>query len=385
MNHPVLLSFVFGTRPELIKLAPVILAARADARFEVEVVFTAQHDQLVRDAIEFFGVKIDHRLDMMREGQSLSQLLARGLEQLDQVYGAQPVRGAVIVQGDTTTVLAASLVAFARRIPLAHVEAGLRSFDLDHPFPEEGNRQLVSRLARWHFAPTPLSAQNLLAEGVTGEAVVVTGNTVVDAVHWAKRRLAQPGEESAQSILGKLGLALDERARLILVTAHRRENFGEGIRNICIAVARLLAEYPDLHVAWPVHLNPAVRDVIRDNLGGLPRVHLLEPLNYPQLMAVLQRSVFALTDSGGIQEECPSFGKPVLIMRTTTERPEVIHAGAGKLVGTDADLIVAEAGFLLTDRSCYERMATAENPFGDGNASLRILDRIAADLTAVDV
>lgn len=378
--RPILLSFVFGTRPELIKLAPLILAARADERFDAQVVFTAQHDQLVRDAIEFFGISIDHRLDMMREGQTLTQLLARGLQQIEQVYQNARVPEVIVVQGDTTTVLAASLVAFAGRIALAHVEAGLRSFDLAHPFPEEGNRQLVSRLARWHFAPTPLAARNLAGEAVTGEQILVTGNTVVDAVHWARRQLSRPGAESSDSVLHRLELHLRPGDRLVLVTAHRRENFGEGIRNICEAVARLVQDHENLHIAWPVHLNPAVRDVIRHRLGGLQRVHLLAPLNYPQLMAVLQHSEFALTDSGGIQEECPSFGKPVLILRTTTERPEVVQAGAGKLVGTDEEKIVAEASRLLADSAYYKSMASAENPFGDGQASLRILDRIAADL-----
>ncbi|SHE39665.1 UDP-N-acetylglucosamine 2-epimerase (non-hydrolysing) [Lampropedia hyalina DSM 16112] len=378
--RPILISFVFGTRPELVKLAPLILAAQADARFAVEVVFTAQHDELVRDAIGFFGIHIDHRLDMMQEGQSLTQLLARGLQQIERVYADGRKRDVVVVQGDTTTVLAASLVAFAHKISLAHVEAGLRSFDLEHPFPEEGNRQLVSRLAHWHFAPTPLSARNLENEGVAGERILVTGNTVVDAVHWARQRLSQPGTESAQAVLSALGLPLTGQERLVLVTAHRRENFGEGIRHICDAVARLVQTHENLHVVWPVHLNPAVRDVVRQSLGDNARVHLLPPLNYPQLMAVLQSSHFALTDSGGIQEECPSFGKPVLILRTTTERPEVVQAGAGRLVGTDADLIVHEAGRLLDDAEHFARMAGAENPFGDGRASLRILERIATDV-----
>lgn len=378
--RPIGISFVFGTRPELVKLAPVILAAQADARFAPEVVFTAQHDALVRDAIRFFGIAIDQQLDMLHAGQNLTQLLARGLTQIDQAYETRQQRDVVVVQGDTTTVLAAALVAFNRRIPLAHVEAGLRSFDLAHPFPEEGNRQLVSRLARWHFAPTTLAAQNLMHEGVAASQIAVTGNTVVDAVHWARRRLAQPGAQSAEATLAALGLALPPQARVVLVTAHRRENFGAGMQHICEAVAELVERHADLHVVWPVHLNPAVREVVQARLAGLPRVHLLAPLDYPQLMAVLERSTFALTDSGGIQEECPSFGKPVLILRTTTERPEVVQAGAGLLVGTDTAHIVQQAERLLTDAPHYAAMAHAGNPFGDGLASPRILDRIAADL-----
>ncbi len=377
---PVLISFVFGTRPELVKLAPLILLAQDDSRFDVEVVFSAQHDELVRDAIRFFDIPIHHRLDMMREGQSLTQLLARGLTQIESVYREGRQRQVVVVQGDTTTVLAASLVAFSMKIPLAHIEAGLRSYDMEHPFPEEGNRQLASRLARWHFAPTSQSAQNLRNEGVTDGHIMITGNTVVDAVHWARRHLGSDGEGSAAAHLAQLGLEFSDSDKVVLVTAHRRENFGEGIRNICESLQQLTRRHPTLKVVWPVHLNPAVRDVVRQTLGENPQVHLLPPLDYPKLMALLQRSDFALTDSGGIQEECPSFGKPVLILRTTTERPEVVQVGAGLLVGTEIDVIVREASRLLEEPAHYAVMANAENPFGDGLASQRVLDRIAQDL-----
>lgn len=377
---PVLISFVFGTRPELVKLAPLILLAQDDPRFDVEVVFSAQHDELVRDAIRFFDIPIHHRLDMMREGQSLTQLLARGLTQIESVYREGRQRQVVVVQGDTTTVLAASLVAFSMKIPLAHIEAGLRSYDMEHPFPEEGNRQLASRLARWHFAPTSQSAQNLRNEGVADDHIMVTGNTVVDAVHWARRHLGSDGEGSAAAHLAQLGLEFSDSDKVVLVTAHRRENFGEGIRNICESLQQLTRRHSALKVVWPVHLNPAVRDVVRQTLGENPQVHLLPPLDYPKLMALLQRSDFALTDSGGIQEECPSFGKPVLILRTTTERPEVVQVGAGLLVGTEIDVIVREASRLLEEPAHYAVMANAENPFGDGLASQRVLDRIAQDL-----
>jgi UDP-N-acetylglucosamine 2-epimerase (non-hydrolysing) len=370
------ISFVFGTRPELVKLAPLILLAQNDPRYRVEVLFTAQHDELVRDAIQFFNVPIHQKLDMMREGQTLNQLLARGLTQIEAVFTDGIKRDVVVVQGDTTTVLAASLVAFSMKISIAHIEAGLRSFDMNHPFPEEGNRQLTTRLSRWHFAPTDQSAKNLTNEAVSADTIIVTGNTVVDAVHWARARLA----DTAQTHIKDMGLSFSEQDKIVLVTAHRRENFGDGIRNICAAIQRLTELHPELRIVWPVHLNPAVRDVVRNTLGTNKQVHLLPPLDYPKLMALLQRCEFALTDSGGIQEECPSFGKPVLILRTTTERPEVVQVGAGRLVGTDFETIVSEASRLLRDPAHYKTMANAENPFGDGKASQRILDRIAVDL-----
>lgn len=376
----IIISFVFGTRPELVKLAPLILLAQDDPRFEIEVVFSAQHDELVRDAIVFFNIPIHHRLDMMREGQSLTQLLSRGLTQIEAVYNDGRERDVVVVQGDTSTVLAASLVAFSKKIPLAHIEAGLRSYDMEHPFPEEGNRQLASRVARWHFAPTQLSAENLRNEAIPVENILVTGNTVVDAVHWARKRLSSAGTGSAEQYLQEMGLSFNADDQVVLVTAHRRENFGVGMRNICEAIEQLTRHHPRLRIVWPVHLNPAVRDIVKDSLGNNPQVHLLPPLDYPKLMTLLQRAAFALTDSGGIQEECPSFNKPVLILRKTTERPEVVQVGAGKLVDTDIETIVREASRLLDDATHYASMANVINPFGDGTASRQVLDRLAADL-----
>jgi len=370
-----LISIVFGTRPELIKLAPVILLAQQDPRFQVEVIFTGQHDELVRDAIDFFQIKIDQRLQMMNAGQSLNQLLIQGLSQLEQVFNDGKQRDAVIIQGDTTTVLAASLVAFSMKIPVAHVEAGLRSYDLDHPFPEEGNRQLVSRITRWHFAPTEQSKQNLLLENIPSNTITVTGNTVVDAVYLGRDLIHQQDRE--QNHLQQHGLNFPINARVVLITAHRRENFGEGIRNICHAVEQLVQKHSDVHFVWPVHLNPAVREVVYAQFAEHPQIHLVKPLDYPSLLAVIDRAEFILTDSGGIQEESPSFHKPVLILRDTTERPEVVEVGAGILVGTDQHKIVTEAEKLLTDPSHYASMANAPNPFGDGKASQRILDKIA--------
>lgn len=370
-----LISIVFGTRPELIKLAPVILLAQQDPRFQVEVIFTGQHDELVRDAIDFFQIKIDQRLQMMNAGQSLNQLLIQGLSQLEQVFNDGKQRDAVIIQGDTTTVLAAGLVAFSMKIPVAHVEAGLRSYDLDHPFPEEGNRQLVSRITRWHFAPTEQSKQNLLLENIPSNAITVTGNTVVDAVYLGRDLIHQQDRE--QNHLQQHVLNFPINARVILITAHRRENFGEGVRNICHAVEQLVQKHSDVHFIWPVHLNPAVREVVYAQFAEHPQIHLVKPLDYPSLLAVIDRAEFILTDSGGIQEESPSFHKPVLILRDTTERPEVVDVGAGILVGTDQHKIVTEAEKLLTDPSHYASMANAPNPFGDGKASQRILDKIA--------
>ncbi|MCH7307466.1 UDP-N-acetylglucosamine 2-epimerase (non-hydrolyzing) [Acinetobacter sp. NIPH 1852] len=370
-----LISIVFGTRPELIKLAPVILLAQQDERFQVEVIFTGQHDELVRDAIEFFQIKIDHRLKMMNAGQSLNQLLIQGLSQLEGIFNDGQYRDAIVIQGDTTTVLSAGLVAFSMKIPVAHVEAGLRSYDLDHPFPEEGNRQLVSRITRWHFAPTEQSKQNLLQEHILAESITVTGNTVVDAVYLGRALIHQ--QVTQHDHLQQHGLVFPENARIVLITAHRRENFGEGIENICHAVEYLAQHYPDVHFVWPVHLNPAVHDVVHGKFSHHAQVHLVKPLDYPSLLAVIDRAAFILTDSGGLQEESPSFNKPVLILRETTERPEVVQVGAGILVGTDQAKIIAEAEKLLSDQAHYARMANVPNPFGDGKASQRILDQIA--------
>lgn len=372
-----LIAIVFGTRPELIKLAPVILKAQQDSRFDVEVIFTGQHDELVRDAIDFFQIKITHRLKMMNAGQSLNQLLIQGLTQLETILADGKQRHAVIIQGDTSTVLAAGLVAFSMRIPVAHVEAGLRSFDLDHPFPEEGNRQLVSRITKWHFAPTEQSKQNLLQEHIPAKDITVTGNTVVDAVYLGRALIHQDATEL--NYLKQHQLNFSEKDRVVLITAHRRENFGEGIMNICHAVEHIATKFTDVHFVWPVHLNPAVHDVVHAKFSDHPQIHLVKPLDYSSLLAVIDKAEFILTDSGGLQEESPSFHKPVLILRGTTERPEVVEVGAGILVGTDQEKIIQESEKLLTDAEHYRKMAEAPNPFGDGKASLRILDQIAFD------
>ncbi|MDP1539397.1 MAG: UDP-N-acetylglucosamine 2-epimerase (non-hydrolyzing) [Moraxellaceae bacterium] len=368
------ISVLFGTRPELIKLAPLILAAKQNPDIECEVIFSGQHQELVRDVIEFFNIEIDHELHIMLPGQSLNQLLAKALLQIEGIFDRFPKqRSALVVQGDTTTVLAGALVAFAKQIPVAHVEAGLRSFDMAHPFPEEGNRQLASRLAKWHFAPTQQSFLNLINEGIPKEHIEVTGNTVVDAVLHIREFFKVKG---SAGYLPALPFKINDSDKLVLITAHRRENFGEGIENICKGVKALLADHPDIKVVWPVHLNPGVKLVIESHFKKHPQVALLKPLNYPELMAVLEKAFFVLTDSGGIQEECPSFNKPVLILRETTERPEVVEVGAGILVGTDVSKILAESKKLLTDAAHYQAMSNVPNPFGDGLASLRILKAI---------
>lgn len=271
--------------------------------------------------------------------------------------------------------LAAGLVAFSMKIPVAHVEAGLRSYDLDHPFPEEGNRQLVSRITKWHFAPTEQSKRNLLNEQIPPSLITVTGNTVVDAVYLGRKLIAE--KTGLKNQLEPYGIELKQNDKVVLITAHRRENFGEGIQNICNAVEYLAKQHLDLHFIWPVHLNPAVHNVVHDKFKSHAQIHLVKPLDYPSLLAVIDRSTFILTDSGGLQEESPSFNKPVLILRDTTERPEVVEVGGGVLVGTNQQKIIEEAEKLLTDSQHYQKMAHVENPFGDGRAAQRILDEIA--------
>lgn len=374
-------SFVFGTRPELVKLAPLILLAQKDPKVDVEVIFTAQHDELVQDSLVFFDIPIHRRLDMMRPGQSLARSLSRGIGCIDDILIDGKNRDVIFAQGDTTTVLAAALCAFLHRVPFAHVEAGLRSFDMAQPFPEEGHRQLAARIARWHFPPTETAASNLRGEGVAGDRILVTGNTVVDAVHLARKRLRDSHtRDRLLAQLAQMGVDADILKNCVLVTAHRRENFDGGIRNICLALRELSGEHPDLHFLWPVHKNPNVVDVVTAELSGIKQVHLLPPLDYASMMLLLESARFSLTDSGGIQEESPSFEKPVLVLRELTERPEVIECGAGRLVGTDVDTIVKECDRLLSDRIHYQTMASAPNPFGDGHASEYILDKIKLEL-----
>jgi UDP-N-acetylglucosamine 2-epimerase (non-hydrolysing) len=340
-------------------MAPVIKALGSAPWCRCQVVATAQHRQLLDQVFELFGIRIDVDLDVMRERQTLTQLTARLFERLDKVYGeAQP--DLVLAQGDTTTVMAAAMTAFYHRIPFGHVEAGLRTGDMQHPFPEEMNRVVAGRLAALHFAPTQTAADALRREGVPEADIAVTGNTVIDALL----------EVAANA--PALPLPLPPGQRVVLLTAHRRENFGAPNERLFAAVNRLIARYPDIEVVYPVHPNPNVKTMAHDRLGRTPRVHLLEPLDYSHLVSVMKVATLVLTDSGGIQEEAPALGKPVLVLRNETERPEAIEAGVARLVGTDEDAIVNETARLLDDPAAYRAMAQAVSPYGDGQAAARI-------------
>jgi UDP-N-acetylglucosamine 2-epimerase (non-hydrolysing) len=356
---PLRVLAVVGTRPEAIKMAPIVLRLRREPEsFAVVLLATAQHRGLLDSPLETFGLRPDVDLDLMRPDQTLNGLCARLFDRIDeQLVAHRP--DWVLVQGDTTTAMGSALAAFHRRIPVAHVEAGLRTGDLGNPFPEEMNRRVTDLLASAHFAPTRRSAEALLAEGVASSQVHVTGNPVVDALLWIARR------DSVAAADGKL----------VLVTAHRRESFGEPMRRAFRAVARLARRFPDHSFVLPVHPNPRVSAVI-DEMAGVPNVRLVEPAGYPQLVAWLRAARLVLTDSGGIQEEAPTFGKPVLVLRDTTERPEGVERGVARLVGTDERRIFDEAEKLLSDASAYAAMSSAGNPYGDGRAA----DRIAAVL-----
>ena len=361
---------IFGTRPEAIKMAPVIrhLQATPDL-FEVVVCVTAQHRHMLDQMLSVFDITPDVDLNVMEDNQSLASLTAKALTRVtDTLDVVHP--DIVLVQGDTTTAMAAALASFYRRIPVGHVEAGLRTSNRLDPFPEEINRRIISTLASYHFAPTPASVRALLAEGHPEDAVQLTGNTIVDAVHFILKR----GTPSA------LPISCDGN-RLILVTAHRRENFGEPIRNICSALQEILRRYPGVEIVYPVHPNPNVREPVYRMLSGTPRIHLIAPLQYDEFLSLMARAHFIMTDSGGIQEEAPTLGKPVLVLRRCTERPEAIEAGTARLVGTTVDGILAHAGRLLTDQSEYDRMASISSPFGDGKAAERIVRILASTLS----
>jgi UDP-N-acetylglucosamine 2-epimerase (non-hydrolysing) len=365
--------FILGTRPEGIKLCPVIRHMRtADHLFDVRVCATAQHRAMLDQVLATFEVRPDYDLDLMEPGQTLSQITARVLTALDPILAMEPF-DMVVVQGDTTTTMAGALGAFHRHIPVAHVEAGLRTGNLEQPFPEEMNRLVTSRLATLHFAPTECARRNLLAEGIGEANIAVTGNSGIDAVLYVAAALEQGRLQPRQWPW------LDARKRLIVVTAHRRESFGEGIQRICNSLAAL-ASRGDVQLVYPVHRNPNVLDPVTQNLAGVPDIHLIEPLDYVSFVDLMRRAYLLITDSGGIQEEAPSLGKPVLVMRECTERPEAVAAGTVKLVGTDAGRIISEASRLLDDRAEYAHMSRIHNPYGDGHASERITDRIVLHL-----
>jgi UDP-N-acetylglucosamine 2-epimerase (non-hydrolysing) len=359
---------VYGTRPEAIKLAPVIRAIGASARFRAVVTLTGQHRAIVEQVNSMFRIRPDHDLNVIRPCQSLHGLTARVLERLSPAL-QQERPDAVVVQGDTTSAFAGALAAFYERIPVVHVEAGLRTGDLYSPFPEEANRRLTGQIATLHLAPTPLSEENLLREGIPSRRVMVTGNTVIDALLWMVQQRVPYGDPALE--------AIDSTdAPVLLVTAHRRESWGKRMRGIANAVARLARTHPGLIVILPLHPNPVVREALLPALRGLDNVMLVEPMGYGVFARLLQRSTIVLTDSGGVQEEAPSLGKPVLVMRDTTERPEAISAGTARLVGTDPDRVYSEVDRLLTCPQAYKTMANAVNPYGDGHAAQRTVEAI---------
>lgn len=357
---------VFGTRPEAIKMAPVVRLLRQANGVETRTCVTAQHRQMLDQALELFGIKPEYDLDLMRDGQSLAQISAGVFTHLDPVL-EEFKPDWVLAVGDTTTVVTTSLLAFYRRIKFGHIEAGLRTHDKWHPFPEEINRRIATVTADLHFAPTDWSKDNLLREGVAPDRIHVTGNTVIDALQYVSK---QDTPDEVQELLEKLNVGMGRR--LVLVTAHRRENFGTPFENICLALKEL-AGRGDIEIVYPVHLNPNVQEPVNRILKGVEHVTLLPPLDYRPLVHVMKQAKLILTDSGGIQEEAPSFGIPVLVLRETTERPEGVEAGTLKIVGTTSSRILDEANLLLDDPSTYESMAKAANPYGDGHAAERIV------------
>lgn len=372
MSNPSNVMAVFGTRPEAIKLAPVILKIRKQSKITCSVCVTAQHRQMLDQVLGVFGIKPDFDLDLMRPNQTLAELTSRAITGLYDVF-AREKPTLVLVQGDTTTVFCAALAAFYAHVPVGHVEAGLRTGNLAAPWPEEANRVLTTRLAALHFAPTEQARENLLKEGVPAECVHVTGNTVIDALLHTVATV----KTLSPAISAELGVVADlpPGERIVLITGHRRENFGAGFERICQAVRRLAAEFPEVHFVYPVHLNPNVIQPVERILKGGPatNIHLIHPLSYPAFVSLMNRAYLILTDSGGVQEEAPSLGKPVLVMRDTTERPEAVAAGCSILVGTDEARIVAETARLLRDPAAYELMSRVHNPYGDGHAADRII------------
>ena len=361
---------VFGTRPEAIKLAPVIAELNKHQEKLTSVVcVTAQHREMLDQVLTLFALQTDYDLDIMQPNQTLATITARALTKLDEVLQAEKPDW-VLVQGDTTTAMVATLAAFYHKIKVGHVEAGLRSFDKYQPFPEEINRKIATSISDLHFAPTEVSQQNLLREGVNKAQIIVTGNTVIDA-------LLQIAEKPYAWETSPLA-AIPRDKKIILVTAHRRENHGAPLHNICAALREIAECRPDVHIVYPVHLNPNVQTVVRGLLGKITNITLLEPLEYLPLVQLLKQSYLVITDSGGIQEEAPGLGKPVLVLREVTERPEGVTAGTVKLVGTDKEKIVQETMILLENKTAYEKMSQAVNPYGDGKASERIVQHLLA-------
>lgn len=365
---------VFGTRPEAIKMAPLVKALEADARFDAKVCVTAQHREMLDQVLELFSIEPDYDLDLMKAGQTLNDVTARILLELKPVL-QEFKPDVVLVHGDTATTFAASLAAYYEQIAVGHVEAGLRTGNIYSPWPEEANRKLTGALTKYHFAPTETSKENLLAEGYPSDAITITGNTVIDALLTVKDNI-ESNTELTHSLAENFPF-LKEDSKLILVTGHRRESFGGGFERICQALANVAKTHPTVQIVYPVHLNPNVREPVNRILTGINNIHLIEPQQYLPFVYLMNRSDIILTDSGGIQEEAPSLGKPVLVMRDTTERPEAVAAGTVKLVGTDIARITLELNTLLSDSAAYGEMSKAHNPYGDGKACERILNELA--------
>lgn len=379
------IMLVFGTRPEAIKMAPLVKEfQKHPEEFETIVCVTGQHREMLDQVLHIFDIKPDYDLNIMKQGQDLYDVTARVLTGMRDIFKVcRP--DVVLVHGDTTTSTAAALAAFYQQIPVGHIEAGLRTHNIYSPWPEEMNRQITGRIATYDFAPTPLSRENLLKENVSDSQITVTGNTVIDALYWVVDKIKSDKnlDKSLENELAKAGYNVSRLSggkKLVLITGHRRENFGDGFISMCTAIKDLTNKYPDVDFVYPMHLNPNVRkpihEVFGENLTGLGNMFFIEPLEYLSFVYLMEKSTIVLTDSGGIQEEAPGLGKPVLVMRDTTERPEALDAGTVKLVGTDYDKIVNEVSLLLDDSAAYEKMSKAVNPYGDGKACGRIVGRL---------
>lgn len=373
-QDPLRVLAVFGTRPEAIKMAPIVLALKAHPQTDVEVVVTGQHREILDQVLELFQIEPDDDLNIMQPRQTLYTITSNALNGMAPVLERSKAE-VTLVQGDTTTAFAAGLASFYAKIPVGHIEAGLRTDDIYEPFPEEMNRRMLSTISNFHFAPTEGSLQNCLACGVPRERIYVTGNTVTDA-------LLQIASDLPPGLPEGL-VDLPPGARYVLVETHRRENLGEPMRDVCKALKELVARYPDLHVVFSVHPNPAVREVVFPELQAQDRVHLLEPVDYPTLIRLIRECHFILTDSGGIQEEAPSLGKPVLVLRRQTERPEGVHAGVAELMGTDRAKIVARAGELWTDEAAFRQMSQVASPYGDGEAARRTVEALLHEIRGI--
>ena len=365
---------IFGTRPEAIKLAVLIKTLRKDKRFDIKVCVTAQHRSMLDDVLELFEINPDYDLDIMESDISLNNTIIKILSKLDDIF--QKIKpDIVLIQGDTTTVLSATLASYYRQIPIAHIEAGLRTGNIYSPWPEEGNRKIASTVAQYHFAPTLSAKNNLLKENINSNIIFVTGNTVIDSLFWAKDKIQK--DKNLKKKLDKDFSFIDPTKRIILVTGHRRESFGSGFKNICEALIKIAKINQDVQIIFPVHLNPNIQKPVNKMLKNIKNINLIQPQNYIKFQYLMSKAFIILTDSGGIQEEAPSLGKPVLVMRDVTERPEAIEAGTVKLVGTDIEKIINSVNDLLNNKNEYKKMSLSHNPYGDGQACDRIVEILA--------